>query len=76
MEREWRGIGLPRIYVGVCVGSRSVGRPRKRWTDTAKVCLRKRGLDVRQARRMVQNRYDRWGFLRGNALGVAWAMRP
>ena len=36
-----------RIYVGECAGSRSVGRPRKRWIDTVKECLRKRGLDVR-----------------------------
>ena len=28
----------------------------KQWLDTAKECLRKRGLDVRQARRMVLDR--------------------
>ena len=31
----------------------SVSRLKKRWTDTVKECLRKRGMDVRQARRMV-----------------------
>ena len=31
-----------RVYVGECAGSRSVGRPRKRWTDTVKDCLRKK----------------------------------
>ena len=31
MWRGWRGIGLPRVYVGVCAGSRSVGRLWKRW---------------------------------------------
>ena len=36
-----------------CAGSRSVGRPWKRWIDTVEECLRRRGLDVRQARRMV-----------------------
>ena len=41
-----------KVYVGECGGSRSVGRPRKRWIDTVKDCLRKRDLDVRQARRM------------------------
>ena len=35
-----------RVYVGECTGSRSVGRPRKRWTGTVKECLRKGGLDV------------------------------
>ena len=42
-----------RVYVGECAGSHSVGRPRKRWIDTVKDCLRKRGLYVRQARRML-----------------------
>ena len=50
-----------RVYVGECAGNHSVGRPQKRWIDTMKKCLRKRGLDVRQARRRVQ---DRSGFLR------------
>ena len=35
-----------RVYVGECAGSCSVGRPQKRWIDTIKECLRKRGLDV------------------------------
>ena len=42
----WRVIGLPRE----CGGSHSVGRPRKSWIDTMKEFLRKRGLDVRQAK--------------------------
>ena len=59
MWRVWRGIGLPkRVYVGVCAGSHSMGRPWKRWIDIMKEYLRKRGLDVRQARRMVQNKCD------------------
>ena len=42
MWRGWRGIGLQRVYVGECAGNRLVGRPRKRWIDTLKECLRKR----------------------------------
>ena len=53
-----------RIYVGECASSRFVGRPRKRWNDTMKNCLRKRGLDVRQARRIVQDRCEWWEFAR------------
>ena len=45
-----------RVYVGECCGSHSVGRPQKRWIDAVKECLKKRGLNVRQARRMVQDR--------------------
>ena len=41
------------FYVGEFAGSRSVGKPRKRWIDTVKDCLKERGLDVRQARRMA-----------------------
>ena len=40
---------------GKCAGSCSVGRPRKRWIDTVKECLKKRGLDVCQWR-MEQGR--------------------
>ena len=47
-----------RVYVGECAGSCSVGRLRKRWIDSVKDCLRKRGLDVRQARRMVQDKSE------------------
>ena len=32
-----------RVYVGEFAGSRSVGRPRKRWIDPVKDCLKKRG---------------------------------
>ena len=45
-----------RVYVGECAGSCSVGRPRKRWIDNVKDCLRKRGLDVMKTRRMLQDR--------------------
>ena len=45
-----------RVYVGECAGSRSMGRLRKRWIDSMKDCLKKRGLDVRQTRRMVHGR--------------------
>ena len=54
-------------YIGECSGSRSVGRPRKRWVDTVKDCLKKRGLDVRQSKRMVHDGSVWQGFVRGNA---------
>ena len=40
-----------RVFVGECAGSRSVGRPRKRWVDIVKNCLKKRDLDVKRAKR-------------------------
>ena len=72
MWREWRTIGLQKEYVGECAGISLVGRPQKRWTDTVKDCSRKRGLDVRQARRMVQDRSEWRGLVRGNA----WECSP
>ena len=45
-----------RVYAGECARSPSVGRPRKRWIDTVRDCLQKRGLGVSQARRMVHDR--------------------
>ena len=55
VERDWIA---KRVYVGECAGSRSVSRPREKWIDTVKECLRKRGLDVRQARRMFEDRSE------------------
>ena len=34
---------VKRVYVGMCAGSCSMGRPQKRWIDTMKECLKKRG---------------------------------
>ena len=45
-------------YVGECASRRSVSRPWKRWIDNVKEYLRIRGLDVRQAKRMVQDRSE------------------
>ena len=61
---------VKRVYVGECAGSRSVGRPRKRWIDAVKDGLKKRGLDVRQARRIVHDRSVQRGFVSRNAWGV------
>ena len=56
VERMENDIISKRVYVGECAGSRSVGRARKRWIDTVKDNLKKIGLDVRQARRIVHDR--------------------
>ena len=36
VERMEKDRIAKRVYVGECGGSRSVGRPRKRWIDTVK----------------------------------------
>ena len=76
VERMKNDNTAKRVYVGEYDGSCSVGRTRKRWIDTVKKCLRKRGLDVRQAGRMVQDRSEWWGFVKGNAWGIARGMNP
>ena len=67
-----------RVYIGESAGSHSVGRLQKRWIDTVKEFKekRKRGLVVRQARRMMQDRSEWQGFVKGNAWGVAQGMNP
>ena len=65
VERMEKDRIAKRIYVGVCARSHSVGRPRKRWIDIMKECLKKRGLDVGQARRVVLDRSEWRGFMRG-----------
>ena len=56
-----------RVYVGECAGSCLVVIPRKRWIDTVKDCLKKRVLDIRQARRIVDDMSVWWGIVRGSA---------
>ena len=43
-----------------------VGCGRKKWIDTVKECLRKNVLDVRQVRKMVQDRCEWHRFVLGN----------
>ena len=68
-QRMENGRIAKRVYVGECAGSRSVGRPRKRWIDIVKDCLKKRGLDVKQARRMEHDRSVWWGVCEGKCVG-------
>ena len=42
MERRENDRIAKRVYVGKCGGSCSVDKPRKRWIDTVKDCLRKK----------------------------------
>ena len=62
---------VKRVYVWECAGSPSMGKPRKRWIDTLKDCLKKRGLDVRQEMRIVHDKSVWQEFVRGNEWGVA-----
>ena len=76
VERMLNDIIVKRVFVGECAGSRSMGRLRKWWINTVSNCLRKRGLDVEEASRMVQERIELRGFVKGNAWGVARGMNP
>ena len=76
MERMERDSIAKRFYVGEFLCSRSVGRSRKEWLHTVKECLRKRGLDVRQTGRIVQDRSEWRGFVWENAWGVFRGMNP
>ena len=49
---------VEKVYVGECVGIRLVGRPQKRWIDSRNKCLKKKGLNVGQARKIVYDRND------------------
>ena len=50
-----------RVYVRECAGSCTA--------DRLKDCLRNKGLDVRQARRMVQDRSECWAVYEGACMG-------
>ena len=74
VERMERDRIAMRVYVGVCVGRRSMDRWRKRWINPVKECGKKRGLDVRQAGRKDRSEWQT--FVRGNAWGVARETNP
>ena len=67
MERMENNKIIKRVYVGECIGSRSMDRLWKRWINTVKDCWKKSGLGVRQARRMGHDRSVWQGFVRRNA---------
>ena len=67
VERMERDRIAKRVCVGDCAGRHSVGRSRERWTDTVRECLKKNCLDVREARRMAQDRSEWQRFGRRNA---------
>ena len=46
------------VYVAESVSSRLVAQPLNRWIDSANDSLRKRGLNVGQARRMMYVSYE------------------
>ena len=58
VERMEKDRIAKRVYIGECAGSRSVDRPRMKWIDMVKECLKKRGLDINQTRRMIQDRSE------------------
>ena len=60
MENRENNRIAKKVYVVEYADSHSVGRPQKRWIDIMKDCLKKRGLDVRQARRMMHDRSVWW----------------
>ena len=67
VERRRNDNIATRVYVRECTRGPSVGRPRKKWIDTVKDCLKKSGLGVRQARRKVYERREWRGLRGGNA---------
>ena len=58
--------GLLKGFMWECASIQSVSRPRKKWIETMKGCLKKISLDVRQARRTAHGRSVWRGFVSGN----------
>ena len=65
-----------RVYVGEHVGSHSVRKRQMRGIYTVNDCLKERGLYARQARRMVHDRNEWRGFVRGNGWSVVHGKNP
>ena len=65
-----------KVFKSECVGVRAIGRPRKRWIDSARECMNKRGIGPREAERLVHDRSAWRRCVRGNAWGLARGMNP
>ena len=53
-----------------------MGSPRKRWIDNVRDCLKKKGLDVRQARRIVHDRSVMAEVCEGECMGRYPGINP
>ena len=65
MERMDENRLVKKMYRGECVGDRTVGRPKLRWIDSVKKCLKVRNVSLPEARRMVHNREEWLDFCGG-----------
>ena len=70
------GLATLKEWEWECVGNHLVGRLQKRFIDSTNGCLRKRGLNVGQAGRMVYDMNEWWEFVRGNAWDIVREMNP
>ena len=74
---EWRMAGLLRGSTHEeCAGSHSVGRPQKRWIDSVNDGLKKRGLNVRQTKRMIYDKNEWQKFVKGDVWPLALRISP
>ena len=48
----------------------------QRWTDSVNDCLKNRGLNIGEARKMAYERNEWREFVRGNVCGVARGVNP
>ena len=59
MARMGRGRGVHRVLVGIPVGKRPLGRPRRRWEDNIKMDLQEVGRGCGDWMELAQDR-DKW----------------
>ena len=58
------------MYKTEYVGQRIRGRSPKRWRESVQELMNKRGLNLREAERLVHDRNAWRGYVRGNAWGA------
>ena len=69
MERMDENRLVKRMYKGECVGDKRRGRPKNKWIGSVKFCLAERNLDLVEASRLVHNRNEWKGIVRGYGCG-------
>src|SRR5678815_2021302 len=53
---------VKRMYSDECAGNRPAGKPKKKWIESVKECLKERNVSLADATRKVHNRSEWVGF--------------
>src|SRR5678816_4581044 len=65
-----------RMYSGECAGNRPAGRPKEKWIESVKECLKKKNVSLAEAIRKVHNKNEWRDFVSVMVVRFAQGMNP